>query len=222
MKIIVISAETGIKSETVHVVEMFKNGLDVFHVRKPGFSESLFEEYIQHIPEKYHPQLVIHSYHHLITKYNLKGIHITKRHKKRWFKTAINIFKLKFKRKNFSISTSCHSLRNLNRYSNKYDYIMLSPVFDSISKSKQQAAFKSSSVKSILEKCKNNVFALGGVNVDKIDKAKSIGFAGVVLYGSIWQGNNSPVRAFLEIKNKIHFVDSLTFQLNVEPLTVKV
>jgi thiamine-phosphate pyrophosphorylase len=95
MKIVVISSEDGLKFETPIVVEMFKQGLDIFHLRKPSFSEGLLEEYLCAIPEGFHCRIVLHSYHNLVKSYNVRGVHIEKRHKKHWFRTYFKTMYLK-------------------------------------------------------------------------------------------------------------------------------
>ena len=73
MQIIVISSKDKFRSEVSHVVKLFTEGLEVFHLRKPKFSLKRMEEYLDQIPEKYHNKIVIHSFHDLAKKYDLKG-----------------------------------------------------------------------------------------------------------------------------------------------------
>lgn len=207
MKIVAISSGDGFKTEVPVVLEMFKNGLDILHLRKPNFSENLMEEYLNAIPDSYHDRIVLHAFHDLVKKYNVKGIHITKRHKKNWFKTWFKVLMLRFRKKDLTVSTSCHSLSHLRRYSRRYDYVFLSPVFNSISKKKRYAGFSHSKIKSKLNQISgDNVYALGGVSKSRIAKSSEIGFSGVVLLGTLWKDNDNPLATFLEVKKE---VDSL-------------
>ena len=83
----------------------------------------------------------------------------------------------------------------------KYDYVFLSPVFDSISKSKYQGKFKDQNFNVFLKKVKQKVYALGGIDASKIDKVKRMDFQGVALHGAIWESEN-PLITFNEIKEK--------------------
>lgn len=222
MKIIAISSGEGYKSEVPIVVRMFKEGLDVLHLRKPNFSEHLMEEYLNAIPDRFHNRIVLHAFHDLVKKYDIKGIHITKRHKKSWFKTFIRTFILKLKKPNLTVSTSCHSLSHLKRYSKRYDYVFLSPVFNSISKKKRYAGFSFAKIQEKLKKsgC-NNVYALGGVSVNKVAKAKEMGFAGVVLLGSLWKDNDDPLSTFIETKQALKFNASVS-GMKIKPVQLDI
>lgn len=223
MKIIAISSGEGYKGEIPIVVELFKAGLDVLHLRKPNFSEQLMEEYLNAIPDVYHDRIVLHSFHDLALRYNVKGIHVTKRHKKKRIKTFFKTLYLKIRKPELSTSTSCHSLSNLNRYSRNYDYVFLSPVFNSISKSKRYAGFSFSKIKDKLQKNKRqNVYALGGVGVSKIDKCFELGFSGVVLLGALWKNDADPIKIYSEIKEKIQFHQGLNAKMKITPVQLDV
>lgn len=199
MKILAVTSGDNIKSEIPIVMEMFREGLDVLHLRKPNFSEHLVEEYLSLLPEIYHNRIVLHGYHDLAKKFNLKGIHITKRHKKTPLKTWWRIRLLKWKKPTLKISTSCHSLSKLKKYTRNYDYVFLSPVFNSISKKHRKAGFSHKKIKKKLLSL-DNVYAMGGVNAKNIERVKELGFDGVVLYGSLWKDGSDPVAVFKEIK----------------------
>ena len=200
MQIIVISSKDKFRSEVVQVTKMFEAGLEVFHLRKPKFSQKRMEEYIKEIPEKYHNRVVIHSFHDLAKKYLLKGIHLTKRHKKKRFAVAWRNFLLKLKRPYLTISTSCHDLGKLRLYANKYDYVMLSPVFDSISSNGGQAAYAHGAIKKAIKDAGGDkIVALGGLDATDINAAKSLGFSGIALLGTLWYSNRKPIDVYNEV-----------------------
>ena len=199
MQIIVVSSKDKFRSELVHVTKMFEAGLEVFHLRKPKFSQKRMEEYIKEIPEKYHNRVVIHSFHDLAQQYDLKGIHLTKRHKKKRFAVAWRNFLLKLRRPSLTISTSCHDLAKLRLYANKYDYVMLSPVYNSISNNGGQAAYAQGSLKKVIKDIGGDkIVALGGLDATNIDDAKSLGFSGVALLGTLWYSNRKPIDVYKE------------------------
>jgi len=199
MQIIVISSKDKFRSEVVHVTKMFEAGLEVFHLRKPKFSQKRMEEYIEEIPEMYHNRVVIHSFHDLVKQYDLKGIHLTKRHKKKRFAVAWRNFLLKLRRPHLTVSTSCHDLAKLQLYANRYDYVMLSPVFNSISSNGGQAAYAHGSLKKAIKDIGDDkIVALGGLDATNIDDAKSLGFSGVALLGTLWHSDRKPIDVYNE------------------------
>ena len=203
MKLIVISSPKKNPSEPEIVTQFFKNGLEIFHLRKPKFSQQELEGYLNLIPGEFFNRIVIHSYHKLAVKYNLRGIHLTRRHRRQKFKTWLKIKYVKSKNPDITITASFHSLESLFEDQSNYDYVFLSPVFDSISKGNYQAKFSGHNLEVALSKIHQKVIALGGVDIDKIDKIKEMNFAGMALHGAIWESND-PVEAFQNIKEACH------------------
>lgn len=201
MKVIILSNSEKFKSEIDIVIRMFNSGLEVFHLRKPKFSYNRMREYIEAIPIKYHDRIMIHSHWKLATKYNLKGVHLTKRLRRDKLKTWWWLRMLKLKRPNICISTSFHSLLSMIEDDRDYTYVFLSPIFDSISKKGYGAAFSHDNLRATILKSKHNVIALGGVQSDRIQMARELGFDGVALLGSIWKKDVDPVRMFEEVRD---------------------
>ena len=84
-----------------------------------------------------------------------------------------------------------------------FSYVFLSPIFNSISKSNYQGRFGNSNFDVILKKVNQNVFALGGVDTDKVDLVFDMGFSGMAVHGAIWESED-PVGKFAEIKDLCH------------------
>ncbi len=98
-----------------------------------------------------------------------------------------------------------HSLKELEDCKEKYEYAFLSPIFDSISKVGYKSNFDLQTLQSRvlgtkLLKCKN-IIALGGIDEDKIETVRELGFAGVAVLGAIWNSEN-PIEKFKRIKEK--------------------
>lgn len=193
--VIVISNPTAITDEHAIIQQLFDEGLEIFHIRKKEFSENEMRTFIEQIPEKYLSRIVLHSHYHLAEEYNLKGIHV-----------PVDFNSEASKR---SLSVSFHSLDEVEKFNTKFDYGFLSPVFDSISKEGYKSKFDFSELKTYLanRKVLNNgtenghVIALGGIDEDKIDIVKELGFSGIALLGAIWQSEN-PVEKFKRIKEQ--------------------
>jgi thiamine-phosphate pyrophosphorylase len=191
MKLIVISPEKG-TAELKVLQSLFDEGLEYFHLRKPEMKEKELREYLQSIPQAYFNKIILHSHHQLAAELSLKGIHYPehKRNETRFFPSHLHL------------STSFHSLHDLSVAEARFDYVFLSPIFNSISKEGYQSAFELQEIKEILEKVEQHVVALGGIDETNVGKAKEIGFDGVALLGAIWESSD-PLETFRRIKQFI-------------------
>lgn len=94
-----------------------------------------------------------------------------------------------------------HSLNELEDCEEKYDYAFLSPIFDSISKEGYKSNYDLKEIKKLLKNRNEKIIALGGIDEDKIDAVKDLGFSGIALLGAIWQTEN-PLEKFKRIKEQ--------------------
>lgn len=196
--IIIISNPTAIADEHVIIEQLFDEGLEIFHIRKKSYSENEIKIFLEQIPEKYYNRIVLHSHYHLAKEYNLKGIHVPVDFKNEASKQ--------------SLSVSFHALDEVEKCENKFDYGFISPVFDSISKEGYKSKFDLKEMYDFIQTYKSlsplgiageglPLLALGGIDEDKIDIVKELGFSGIALLGAIWQ-NENPLEKFKRIKEK--------------------
>jgi thiamine-phosphate pyrophosphorylase len=176
---------------------LFEAGLSCLHLRSLTFDRQQFSDYISGIPAVFHSRIVIHTHYELIHTFDLKGIHFTEKTKANRPDILLN--------GNFDrcqLSASFHSLEELASNHFPYTYVLVSPVFDSISKEKYRSGFKPKVLSTFLSRhrktgsCK--VYALGGVGADNIQRCKILGFDGAALYGALWKTPN-PVQAWKKI-----------------------
>ncbi|MDR1761478.1 MAG: thiamine phosphate synthase [Bacteroidales bacterium] len=178
MKIIVISTEHFCSNETVAVCSLFEAGLQIFHLRKPKSTIEEMRDFIIKIPVEFHGRVVLHDHFSLIREFELKGIHINKRN------PSVEMQHATFLQHK---SKSCHSLEEIKNIS-QFDYVFLSPIFDSISKSGYSKAFSHEE----LLQAKNagiiseKVIALGGIMPENISKIVNYGFGGIAILGGLW------------------------------------
>jgi thiamine-phosphate pyrophosphorylase len=188
--LIVISSESDPSGEIEIISCLFKSGLEVFHLRKPDWSKEQVNNLLKKLPAAFHPKIVLHSHFELSETYDVKGIHLNEENKKR--REEYSNYKI--------VSAAFHSLEDLTENVFPYEYVFLSPVFDSISKLGYKGQFD---LTAIGEEWKRNqalpkVIALGGINEDNIQLVKQAGFSGAAVLGAIWQADD-PVTAFLNI-----------------------
>ncbi len=201
MKLIVISNNGIIENEAQIITKLFEAGLESFHLRKHKISTRKTKELINAIPAHFHNRIIIHTHHTLARQFHLKGIHLTKTHKKRKFRTWIMLKLIKLKNPNILLSTSYDTMGKLfEQESYPYNYVFLSPIFESIT-SKFQGGYTNHSLKLALAKSNYKVIARGGVDIHAIEKANEIGFEGLAFYNSIWK-RKDPVAEFNAIIEK--------------------
>lgn len=176
MKLILITPPTYFVEENKILTDLFEEGLDILHLRKPDSSPMYAERLLTLIPEQYHKRIVVHDHFYLKEEFNLKGIHINHRNPDT--------------PKNYKghISRSCHSLEEVKEQKKNYDYVFLSPVFDSISKLNYNSTYSDIEIKKaykagIIDK---KVIALGGIDTNNIKQVKKLGFGGAAILGALW------------------------------------
>ncbi len=97
-----------------------------------------------------------------------------------------------------SQSTSLHSIADVLQDWRNLDYAFLSPIFDSISKEGYSAAgFDPQEVTDALQRAQMPVYALGGIDVEKVPVVRRMGFHGIGLLGAVW-GADDPLAALQE------------------------
>jgi thiamine-phosphate pyrophosphorylase len=71
---------------------------------------------------------------------------------------------------------------------NEYDYLFLSPIFDSISKNGYKSIYSGEELQDASNRgiIDDKVIALGGVKLDKIEYLRKLHFGGVAMIGGIY------------------------------------
>ncbi len=176
MKLILITPPTYFVEEDKILTALFEEGLDILHLRKPDTAPMYAERLLSLIPEQYHKRIVVHDHFYLKEEYKLKGIHLNKRNPEppKGYKGHI--------------SCSCHSLEEVRERKPGCDYVLLSPVFDSISKQNYLSAYTPEEIRAarkagIIDK---HVIALGGIDEDNLLEVKDYGFGGAAVLGALW------------------------------------
>lgn len=167
-----ITSPDAIPNESQKISYLLQHGdADIVHIRKPQWTIELTAQLINAIPEVLHPKLKLHDHFDLLEQYNLAGVHLNRRNPTPHPKAK-------------SVSRSCHCIEQLEE-SAHYDYITLSPIFDSISKAGYRSAFDLEKLKSHL--IGRKVVALGGVTPSKFPILKQTGFFGAAMLGYFWE-----------------------------------
>ncbi len=150
------------------------------HIRKPGATIEEMEALLKAIPKELHHRLVLHDHHILARRYDLHGIHLNSRNP------------LPLEDRSGSVSRSCHSLEEIRGWKDSCDYLSLSPIYDSISKTGYKAAFrKEDLVKAVQDGIiDQKVYALGGITFKRLEEVSKMGFGGAMILGDAWGKRN--------------------------------
>ncbi|MDE6152856.1 MAG: thiamine phosphate synthase [Muribaculaceae bacterium] len=148
---------------------------DRVHIRKsaPEGAMSL----LSLIPERYRAMLSVHNATaEVVDRYPGVGVHLTG-----MTPDAPAGF-------NGVLSRSCHSIAELQLLGNDIDYVFLSPVFDSISKTGYRSNFSFADLAEASRQgvINERVIALGGVTSSRLAELQSLGFGGAAMLGAAW------------------------------------
>lgn len=164
------------QGEADSIASLLDSGtVNLMHLRKPDWHISELRNLISLVPERLHSRLKIHDHFQLLREFNLGGVHLNSRNPEAPASARAS-------------SKSIHSLDELMACKPQcYDYVTLSPIFDSISKPGYNSPFPKDLLllRPFLEG--RTVIALGGVTEERIPLLKEAGFAGCAMLGSLWQ-----------------------------------
>lgn len=175
---IVITSDHHVDNEAQRIRELLCERFDILHLRKPQWTIDECRRLLDEIDSNLYNRIVIHDFYELYTEYNLRGIHLTGRNPE--IPAGITPK---------HISCSCHSLEEVSQRKPNMNYVFLSPIFDSISKHGYKSPFpyetlKEASSQGIID---SKVMALGGINDERIEIIREIGFGGYAMLGNIWE-----------------------------------
>ena len=184
MKLIAITPELPIDNETRFIADILDAGFDYVHLRKPDYSLSQLKEYISSIPTQYHSKLKLHSHFSLANEFNVAGLHLNQR--------FCNI--PKGLPDNLTISRSCHAATELNGLDN-YEYVFLSPIYNSISKRGYASRFSQGDLTEIFKQpaTYGKIVALGGIMPFHLVQLSHLGFAGAAFLGYLFNNSDETV-----------------------------
>jgi thiamine-phosphate pyrophosphorylase len=187
MKIVVYTLPYEVANEAKKINNLFKEGLDELHLRKPSLNRKAYKSLIEEIESQYHGKIVLHDYFDLVSKYKLKGIHVNQY----FFNGFIGQFRyLKYKRLALnSISTSVKEPSGLKQLNPIFSTIFIGPLFKKYSETSRNVNFDAFRLKTAIKSSLIPVFALGGINLQDQETLFAMGFSGIVLQSGIWKSD---------------------------------
>lgn len=172
---------------------------DFLHVRKPDYDKDELINFLEMIPQ-YHHKVVLHSHYELIKEFDVAGINITNSAMANLsyedeLTSSCDIRELSVKNgeiycygvKPDLVSYSGHGFTEVQNLQFNTSYVLLSPIFDSISKAGYRSQFEDKEILAdFLRTVDRRVIALGGIDHNKVKECEELGFDGYAMLGSIW------------------------------------
>lgn len=187
MEVIVFTSQHKTEAETQHVIQLFEGGLETLLIRKPKWTGSEVEAFIEAIPQEFRKRIVVHGNYNLAFKYGLKGVHLRRRHRTNKLRNRIKRLIFKLRKPNLVICTTFNSLESLRDNQQSFDFVFLNSVFSSHSHYSKSEEAGLNMLRSIIVKSSTPVYALGGVRPEHIAVVKAAGFDGVGLSSFVWK-----------------------------------
>lgn len=197
--IIVISDIELVANEASIVNLLFDEGLMMFHLRKYTNSKSEITDFIKQIKPEYRNRIALHQFHEMANEFGIDRLHFSEQD--RSLKKESDLQELK--QQEFILSTSIHTIDEYNKLPSCFNYVFLSPVFDSISKPNYKA--QTFDLSSVNKKATTKLMALGGITAENCTQAFEMGFDGIALLGSIWKSNDA-LSQFKTIKHQCNTI----------------
>lgn len=180
MKLVIMTKSTFFVEEDKILASLFDEGMDNLHLFKPGSSPIYSERLLTLLPKEFYKAITVHDHYYLSNEYRLGGIHLD-------IPTQIPP-----KGFNGLLGRTCSDLSMLRQIKKDSNYVFLKNIFDCIEFPDEKSNFN---IMQLEEAAKaglidKKVYALGGMNLERIRIAKDLGFGGVVICGDLWNRFN--------------------------------
>lgn len=174
---IAITLPEAIDGEVAIIRRLLVEGFDIVHLRKPEAGVEYCRQLLELLTPAERANIVIHDYYTLYEEYALRGVHLNRN-----IRSYPNGYR-------GSRTRSCHSLAEVVMYKDECDYLLLSPIFDSISKRGYGSAFSHDELRQAADEgiIDGRVVALGGVTPDKTPYLEALCFGGVAMSGDVYK-----------------------------------
>lgn len=147
----------------------------LLHLRKPEGSADDYGRVLSLLPQDQLGRVTLGDHFELADSFPVGGVHLGGRQPVYAGKRRLRV------------SKSCHSLEELADI-DRFSYVFLSPIFNSISKQGYNAAFGHTDLLRASQQglVNSRVIALGGVDAQTLPLLKPYSFGGAAVLGAVW------------------------------------
>lgn len=182
---VLITSEHFINNEFKLLNKFLEHDLYV-HIRKPFADIKHITNLLNLILPEFYPKISIHYYYELLNKYKIGGIHISTFNRSLVEDSILN-YRDVFK--NIRISYSLHENDANVDLKLIPNYVLISPVWNSISKPGYKG--KNLSPDGFNLNPKTLKIALGGLKKENVEQTFLLGYDGIAVCGYVWNSSNS-------------------------------
>ena len=203
MKIIVYTPESRVEREIELIAGMLSAGADYLYLRRQGEDDAYWMAYAEQLPFADQGKIFTSSFR-VLHEMGLDGFHFTGKAIAGLDKQDLVENLKMLEQSGKKSSATVRSLEELQQLDGHLDILLFSPVFESISKPGYRQDRNLEALKDYLQKrtSKTAVFAQGGINFDRIEEVKSLGFDGIALLGALWVRSGPVMSDFEKIVAK--------------------
>lgn len=198
MKKIIYTPEQDVVSEIEKIVSMFEMGADFLYLRKPEKEIAYWYSYIEQFPFGWESKMITSDFK-LLHDLELGGFHFKREAIKEISESDLkeNLSMLKESKKISSVTA--HNFDDLKKYDNAFDIVLISPLFDSISKKEYTGNWNFEKLREYLENRESISTLLigqGGINDKNVLKINQLGLDGYALLGYLWDSKEDVAQQF--------------------------
>lgn len=201
MKKIIYTPEQDQISEIEKIVSMFEMGADYLYLRKPEKDISYWYAYIEQFPYGWESKMITSEFK-LLHDLKLGGFHF-KRETLNNISEKDLIENLKMlKDSSIKSSVTAHDLSELNKYDGQFDIVLISPLFDSISKKEYHGNWDFEKLKIFIENrtpLSTLLIGQGGIVDKNFMEVQSLGLDGYALLGYLWNSSEDVIKNFKKL-----------------------
>lgn len=203
MKKIIYTPEQDQISEIEKIVSMFEMGADYLYLRKPEKDISYWYAYIEQFPYGWESKMITSEFK-LLHDLKLGGFHF-KRETLNNISEKDLIENLKMlKDSSIKSSVTAHDLSELNKYDGQFDIVLISPLFDSISKKEYHGNWDFEKLKIFIENrtpLSTLLIGQGGIVDKNFMEVQSLGLDGYALLGYLWNSSEDVIENFKKLRD---------------------
>lgn len=175
MKLVIMTKPTFFVEEDKILASLFDEGMDNLHLCKPDSAPLYSERLLTLLPEDVYGKITVHGHFYLKEEYGLRGIHIDGEEE------IPAGYRGRFSR-------TCRSLGDLKAAGKRADCVFLADTFGIKADGSGERLYtdeelREASRRGIIDK---KVYACGNIGLESIQKAKDLGFGGVVVGDDLW------------------------------------
>lgn len=203
MKIILYTAPEPVANEIEVITTMLSNGVDYLYLRRENRDTYYWSAFVEQIPSAWHDKIICSDFRTL-HEMQLGGFHFKADMLKDLEEKDIQENLSMMRKESIRSSRTVRSIKEMKDNDGKFDIFLVAPVFESISKKGHTRAWDFDALKEFLHhrSGSSEIFALGGVDADKVDMLHLLGFDGIALLGAIWHQPDKALANFQMIKER--------------------